>query len=861
MPTIDQLPPATAASDTDEILVSQAGITRKVTRAQILVGVQPQISVASGTLLGNPTSATCGPAQISVGTNLSLSNGTLSASSSPYIISQLPGGTVPAGGDLVPLGQAGSNTTVTYSQFASGLSGIANINASQMLIVPTGTTSSQKLSDFAASSLTRAGGTLTGTLTLASDPGGPLQAGTKQYIDTRVLRAGDAMTGPLTLASDPTASVQAATKNYVDNQVALSLPRSGGSITGSLTLAANPSTSLQAATKQYVDGQVASALPLAGGVLAGPVTLPGNPTTGLQAATKQYVDGLVSANLPLAGGTLTGGLTLAANPTGPMQAATKQYIDGQVASALPLGGGTLTGGLTLAANPTAPMQAATKQYIDGQVAGALPLGGGTLLGGLTLPANPAAAMQASTKQYVDAQVATALPLAGGTLNGALTVPLLTATGDIAVKGNLTSSTYNVSQVGGQTTVSPTQINLQRAGSSPTDPPLVAATLTVNHTGGGSASYSNTILTTTVNDAVSTTGQFIDGTLSDVYSFISSLNVNSVVGSNASPTSSQHVAITAVATKNVPAGGYPSGRVGAQMWGLWIPVTDATNLPSSTSGAVSGVEMDLLANNLDTVNRRLGYQYALAEQKPLAAGGYPAEWGYGIYFTTSISGYYKFQISAGGNYSIAVLDTRNAFPGRSKITLALTSPGKTISVDPVLPFSSAGVYGLPVSTTNWAQIKVGSNTYTQVGYTLDGAGKTSGTITFTTNVSVADGALGSAVIGASRTIWMATGQQVCFDYNGNINLFFDTTVSATHLTSALLVDGQLIAKGGAAVSGGPLNLPTYTVAQLPAASVGALAYATNGRKPNDASGFGTGVLVCGNGANQWVSTISGAPVAA
>ena len=283
MPTIDQLAPATAASDSDELLVSQSGFARKVTRAQVLAGVQPQLAITAGTLLGRNTSGTGGPEQIAVGANLSLNNGTLAASAAPFVVSSLPAGTVPASGDAVAISQSGSNAAVTYGQFMSGLAGIANVDASQLLVTPTGGTSAAKLSDFAASTLRLTGGTLTGALTLAADPA---------------------------------ASMQATTKKYVDNQVATALPKSGGALSGALSLAADPTTSLQAATKQYVNGQVATAVPKAGGALSGPLTLAADPSGLLQAATKQYVDGQVSTAVPNAGGTLSGPLTLAADPAG-----------------------------------------------------------------------------------------------------------------------------------------------------------------------------------------------------------------------------------------------------------------------------------------------------------------------------------------------------------------------------------------------------------------------------------------------------------------------------------------------------------------------------------------------------------------
>jgi len=64
---------------------------------------------------------------------------------------------------------------------------------------------------------------------------------------------GGTLTGPLTLVSNPTASAHAASKQYVDTQISTLLPLSGGVLAGGLTLATSPTTNLGAATKQYVD--------------------------------------------------------------------------------------------------------------------------------------------------------------------------------------------------------------------------------------------------------------------------------------------------------------------------------------------------------------------------------------------------------------------------------------------------------------------------------------------------------------------------------------------------------------------------------------------------------------------------------
>jgi hypothetical protein len=81
-----------------------------------------------------------------------------------------------------------------------------------------------------ASYLPLAGGTLTGALVLAADPGAALGAATKQYVDNKAISAG----------------------------VGVFLPLAGGTLTGPLVLPGNPAAPLQAVPKQYVD-----ALPVA----------------------------------------------------------------------------------------------------------------------------------------------------------------------------------------------------------------------------------------------------------------------------------------------------------------------------------------------------------------------------------------------------------------------------------------------------------------------------------------------------------------------------------------------------------------------------------------------------------------------
>ena len=85
MPTVDQLPPAVATTDSDELPASQAGILRSVTRAQLLAGTQSAINLAQGTLLGRISPAIGGPEPVTIGAGLTLSGGALALAPAPAI--------------------------------------------------------------------------------------------------------------------------------------------------------------------------------------------------------------------------------------------------------------------------------------------------------------------------------------------------------------------------------------------------------------------------------------------------------------------------------------------------------------------------------------------------------------------------------------------------------------------------------------------------------------------------------------------------------------------------------------------------------------------------------------------------------
>lgn len=85
----------------------------------------------------------------------------------------------------------------------------------------------------ANAALPKAGGTMTGYITLNGDPTAALHASTKQYTDTFLSKSGGTMTGFITLHSGPSSSMHPATKAYVDTAIAsVSTGGGGGGVAG-----------------------------------------------------------------------------------------------------------------------------------------------------------------------------------------------------------------------------------------------------------------------------------------------------------------------------------------------------------------------------------------------------------------------------------------------------------------------------------------------------------------------------------------------------------------------------------------------------------------------------------------------------
>ncbi|HTW27882.1 MAG TPA: right-handed parallel beta-helix repeat-containing protein [Acetobacteraceae bacterium] len=190
MPTIDDLQAATASADTDELLVSQNGDARKVTRSLFLAGLQQQLALPQGSLLGRASAGTGTPETLVVGANLVLAEGTLSAAAAPYSVAGLPSGTTPGLTDRVALAQSGADAAIPYAQFMAGLGAVPGVNGSHLLATATAASAARSLADWLADAVTVEGFGAAGdgvtddsaALAAAVASGRPVRFGPKTYV-------------------------------------------------------------------------------------------------------------------------------------------------------------------------------------------------------------------------------------------------------------------------------------------------------------------------------------------------------------------------------------------------------------------------------------------------------------------------------------------------------------------------------------------------------------------------------------------------------------------------------------------------------------------------------------------------------
>ena len=85
MPTIKQLPVATAVKSTDLLPVSQGGSTRALTVGGLLSSTQAALSLAPGKLLGRISPPGGGPEPVGVGAGLAVVSGSIAATGADHL--------------------------------------------------------------------------------------------------------------------------------------------------------------------------------------------------------------------------------------------------------------------------------------------------------------------------------------------------------------------------------------------------------------------------------------------------------------------------------------------------------------------------------------------------------------------------------------------------------------------------------------------------------------------------------------------------------------------------------------------------------------------------------------------------------
>jgi hypothetical protein len=809
MPTIDELAPASSASDSDEFIVSQAGIVRRITRAQVLNGVQSQLAVPSGSLLGSSGSGIGTPEVITVGRNLNFNGSTLSAAAAPFIINNLPTGTVPSSGDLISMSQAGAAVAVTYGQLLNGIAGIPNINLTQALVTPAGATTVQTLGQLTAAMLPLSGGTLT---------------------------------GGLTLSGTPTASTQAASKGYVDQQFAAALPLVGGSLSGMLTLCGTPQHPLQAATKDYADSIGASALSSTGGSLSGTLSLNADPTTPLQAATKQYVDGQLTARLPYSGGTLIGPLTLVGVPATPLQAATKSYVDanpnseGVINVKLPPYNAKIDG--------VTDDTAAFKSAYQNATAGATIY----VPSGTTVLQQPGAWGIALTKRVRWIVAGTVLP--DGTPLAAA-IPTGGGPSTLTLPGFVVGNTLS-------------GITTSQGSSQSTDFAVNQSSYIVNHSGGTNGTVISNARVDTI--IYSSPGDYVWGGLDRL------IWAGTQTPSAATP--AQHVGrYVQTVRQATTTGSNGSYLPQPQLWGAYIEYKDATGQPSSATNASLTIEMDWFGNGLDDADSRTIQSLVIGQTN---TSGPAVEVGtiVGVYLSEGSSGSAKTVFDIVVPFSNAVLDASNAQEVNNAPVVKM-SAGQAIAFEATntnrLLFDNItntlrwnqGTLSYAVGkgiTVGWMNIYFGSATLPSSvsGNIIFLAGTTAYTITLPPASTVAAGTgYTFSVTGAGSVSILPSGADgidsgpITLHINDRYHIVSDGSSFWHEIFWGNTVSPRFL---------GPIVLPSYAVANLPSGVVaGAKVFASNGRKPNETAGAGSGVDVFFDG-HQWISSCSGSPVA-
>ncbi|MDR3489525.1 MAG: hypothetical protein P4M05_32125 [Bradyrhizobium sp.] len=606
-----------------------------------------------------------------------------------------------------------------------------------------------------------------------------------------------------------------------------------------MALSADPIFASQAATKRYVDAQVATAVPTGGGTLTGALMWAGAPGTPTSLVNKQYVDSGLATALPIAGGTLTGGLMLATNPTANFQASTKQYVDTAVGApgVIELKSTPYNAQINGGTDDTAAFVAAYQAAATG---GRIHVPSGTTV--LKNPSAWAVPLTKTVKWLVDGTI---LP-DGTALSSAI------PTGGNPAALSLPGIVEGYSASGSE---------FSRSNSSTSDLAVLHTAYIVNHSGGNSSVVSNARSDTIIYNSPN----------NYVWSGLDRLVWAGVQTPN-SATAAQHVGryvqtIRQSIGTNSSGGPLPQ----PQLWAACLEYRDATGKPSSWANASLTIEMDWIGNGADDGNSRQIQSLVVAQNDP---AGTPVEIStvVGVYLAGGSSGHAYRVFNVGIPFSIAVLDTTGSqqLSGAAAIRMAA---GHSIAFEPTAKNSMA--FDSTTGTLRWNQ---GSLSY------VVGKGLTVGWANVcSSNTTLPSYLAGNIVllVGGGYTVTLPSAASTAAGTGFTFSMLGSSGITILPGGSDGIDNGPIVLRASDryhVVSDGsswwrevfrtnsvsprftgPPVLPSYSVSALPSSpGTGAKAFATNGRKPAEGPGSGSGVEVFYDGS-RWISGCTGSQV--
>ncbi len=565
-----------------------------------------------------------------------------------------------------------------------------------------------------------------------------------------------------------------------------------------------------------------------------------------------------------------------------MQVAPKQYVDQQIATALPLSGGTLAGSLTLANAPTNPLNAATKQYVDsspGNMSGVINITSPPYNAQLNGSTDDTAAFIAA---YEAAPAGSVIHVPHGVTNiqnpttwgialtkwvkwivDGTTLANGTSLADAIPGGTASASLVLPGVVVGNSNVSS---EVSQGASQPTDFAVSHSAYIVDHNGGPTTGV---VAANARTDTViyNSPNNYIRGGV-DCLSWC-----GTQTGSENSP--AQHVARYVQATRqSVGTTSTGTALPQPQLWATLLQYRDTTAQLSSVTNAGITAEMDWFGNGPDDgYNRQI--QSLVLGQNNLSGAPVQVSTVVGVALASGSTGYAYTVFGISIPFSTSGFDTSNAtqMAGAAAIRLAA---GHQIAFEPTVTYRLA--YDSATSVLRWYQgslsyvvgkgIAVGFQTVCTTNTTLPNylagnivflTGISTYTVTLPTAATMAAGTGFTFSVTSTATVSIApTGTDmidngpVTLHQNDRYHIISDGSSSWHEVFRSNSVNPRF---------GGPPVLPSYTVAGLPATAIaGAKAFASNGRKPTEAAGAGSGVEVFSDGV-RWISVCAGSQVLA